>query len=262
MRALAEDLREEATLVACLAISLYFGPTPVEEAIARCEHFLAEVTGDRSLEAAIESSLAGLRAMLGDFDEARRLWLRASEQYEELGPQLPTGRPLTIGAEIEMLADDYEAAERELRWGYETLERDGREGSAGTVAAFLADVSRAGPRRRGWRASPRSPRSWRPPTTSCLRPSAQRAGEAPRETRRADEAERSLEKPARWSRARTSWSSRRSTLLSLAEVLEAIGQERGGGGFGRPRARLYEQKGNLRRRKAYRPRGQHEREAT
>ena len=34
---LAGDVREEATLVALLAVSLYYGPTPVEEAIARCE---------------------------------------------------------------------------------------------------------------------------------------------------------------------------------------------------------------------------------
>ncbi len=67
------DLREQATLVGLLAQALYYGPTPVEEAIARCEEFLVSVSGDRSLEAAIGSTLGGLRAMRGEFDQARRL---------------------------------------------------------------------------------------------------------------------------------------------------------------------------------------------
>ena len=136
----AGDLREEATLVAFLAFSLYYGPTPVEEAIARCERFLEEVTGDRSLQAAIENTLAGLRAMLGEFDEARRLWLRASSQYEELGLSFRRAARSLTAAGIEILADDYEAAERELRWAYETLEKMGDKGARSTVAAYLGDV--------------------------------------------------------------------------------------------------------------------------
>jgi len=137
---LAGDLREEATLVALLAFSLYYGPTPVEEAILRCEGFLEEVTGDRSLEAAIENTLAGLRAMLGEFDEARRLWLRASTQYEELGLNFRRAARSLIAAGIEILADDYEAAERELRWAYETLEEMGDKGARAPIAAYLGDV--------------------------------------------------------------------------------------------------------------------------
>jgi class 3 adenylate cyclase/tetratricopeptide (TPR) repeat protein len=137
---LAGDLREEATLVALLAFSFYYGPTPVPEAIARCERFLKEVTGDRSLEAAIENTLAGLRAMLGEFDEARLLWLRASSQYEELGLSFRRAARSVIAAGVEILADDYEAAERELRWAYKTLEEMGDKGVRAPIAAYLADV--------------------------------------------------------------------------------------------------------------------------
>ena len=137
---LAGDLREEATLVAFLAFSLYYGPTPVEEAIARCERFLEEVTGDRSLEAAIENVLAGLRAMLGEFDEARRLWLRASSQYEELGLSFRRAARSLTAAGIEILADNYGAAERELRWAYETLETMGDKGVRAPIAAYLGEV--------------------------------------------------------------------------------------------------------------------------
>jgi predicted ATPase/class 3 adenylate cyclase len=136
---LAGDVREQATLVALLAVSLYFGPTPVEEAISRCESFLTEVTGARSLEAGVWSILAGLRAMRGDFDEARKLWAAARDQYEELGLGHRRAARSLLAAAIETLAGDDEAAERELRWGYETLERMGERGARASIAAFLAE---------------------------------------------------------------------------------------------------------------------------
>jgi class 3 adenylate cyclase/tetratricopeptide (TPR) repeat protein len=136
----AGDLREEAIIVALLAQSLYFGPTPVEEAIERCERFLSDMTGDRSLEAAIGSTLAGLHAMRGNFDEARRLWAEAGKLYEVLGLSFRRAARSYIPAWIETLAGDYDAAERELRWGYETLERMGEKSLRATIAAFLAEV--------------------------------------------------------------------------------------------------------------------------
>ena len=136
---LAGDVREEATLVSLLAVSLYYGPTPVEEAIARCESFLTEVTGSRSLEAGVWSILAGLRAMRGDLDEARKLWAAARDQYEELGLRFRRAARSLIPAAIETLAGDDEAAERELRWGYETLERMGERGARASIAAFMAE---------------------------------------------------------------------------------------------------------------------------
>jgi class 3 adenylate cyclase/tetratricopeptide (TPR) repeat protein len=136
----AGDVREEATIIAHLAQSLYYGPTPVEDAIARCEGFLTEGRGNRSLEASIGSTLAGLHAMRGDFDEARGLWTEAGKLYEALGLMFRRAARSHIPAAIEMLAGDYEAAERELCWGYETLERMAGESARGTIAAFLAEA--------------------------------------------------------------------------------------------------------------------------
>jgi ATP/maltotriose-dependent transcriptional regulator MalT len=45
-----------------------------------------------------------------------------------------------IAAGVEILADDYEAAERELRWAYKTLEEMGDRGVRAPIAAYLADV--------------------------------------------------------------------------------------------------------------------------
>jgi class 3 adenylate cyclase/tetratricopeptide (TPR) repeat protein len=142
---LAKDEREEATLVGLLVMALYFGPTPVDEAVARCERFLTEVSGQRSIEAAISSSLAGLVAMRGDFDQARELWAGASSKYEELGLSYRRAVRTVIAADIEALAGDDQAAERELRSGYDTLERMGEKGARAVVAAYLAEsLSRRG----------------------------------------------------------------------------------------------------------------------
>lgn len=136
----AADPREETTLVGHLVMALYFGPTPAEEGIARCREFLTEVSGEHAIEAATWSSLAGLLAMRGDFDEARKLWADASDRFEELGLAYRKAIRSTIGADIETLAGDDDSAERELRWGYEALERMGEKGARAVVAAFLAEA--------------------------------------------------------------------------------------------------------------------------
>jgi class 3 adenylate cyclase/tetratricopeptide (TPR) repeat protein len=136
---LAGDLREEATLVALLAQAIYYGPTPVEEAIDRCEGFLTEATGERSLEAAVTSTLSGLHAMRGDFDQARRLWASAELIYEELHLNFRRAARSLVPGTVEMLAGRPEAAERELRWGYDTLERMGEKAVRATLAAYVAE---------------------------------------------------------------------------------------------------------------------------
>jgi ATP/maltotriose-dependent transcriptional regulator MalT len=134
----AGDAREEATLVALLAQALHYGPTPVSEAIRRCQGFLADAADDPSLEAAIASTLGGLHAMEGEFDLARRLCARAKEIYEEMGLAYRRAARSLVPAEVELLAGDPVAAERELRWGYEKLEAMGEKGARSTLAGFLA----------------------------------------------------------------------------------------------------------------------------
>jgi ATP/maltotriose-dependent transcriptional regulator MalT len=119
-------------------MALYFGPTPADEAIARCEKLLAEAGDDQTI-AAISSSLAGLRAMRGEFELARHLWAGARARFEELGLSYRRAVRCTIAADIEALAGDDEAAERELRSGYETLELMGEKGARAVVAAYLAE---------------------------------------------------------------------------------------------------------------------------
>jgi class 3 adenylate cyclase len=130
--------RESLTIVAFLAQALEYGPTPVPEAIRRCTTLRSESQGDRAVDAAIMSTLASLTAMEGGFDEARRLYADSNALHEELGLNyLRAGRCL-VGATIESLAGNMDAAVAELQRGYDALEQMGERGTRSTVAAFLA----------------------------------------------------------------------------------------------------------------------------
>jgi tetratricopeptide (TPR) repeat protein len=60
--------------------------------------------------------------------------------YEELGLRyMRAARSLASGS-IELLAGDTAAAVRELRWGYDALEKMGERGTRSTLAAFLAQA--------------------------------------------------------------------------------------------------------------------------
>jgi class 3 adenylate cyclase len=137
---LAGDARDESSLVALLAQALAYGPTPVPDAIRRCEELGASRPNDRAVEAAIASTLAGLHAMHGDFEEARRLVARAHRLYDEIGPRYLRAAASLAPASVELLAGDPGAAVRELRASYEVLEQMGESGVRSTIAAFLAQA--------------------------------------------------------------------------------------------------------------------------
>jgi len=136
----ASDPREISTIIALLAQALEYGPTPVPEAILRCEELRDSVVEDAEVRAAIASTLAGLHAMQGHFDEARALAEEGRVVYEELGLRyMRAARSLASGS-IELLAGDPAGAVRELRWGYDELEKMGERGTRSTLAAYLAQA--------------------------------------------------------------------------------------------------------------------------
>jgi tetratricopeptide (TPR) repeat protein len=90
------------------------------------------------VEARAFRSLAALRAMEGRFDEARDLAKRASGILEDLGLWLRAAFVSETSGFIERLAGDAEAAERELRAGFDVIDKLGEQGYLSTVAALLA----------------------------------------------------------------------------------------------------------------------------
>jgi hypothetical protein len=129
-----------ATPIGEIATALYHGPTPVPEAIARCDELLLEA-GDRDAGAAIFAYLGGLEAQRGRFERARQLVGVARSTFEDLG--LFTATLNTCAAmlgDIEVLAGDEAAAERVLRELCDSLERIGDWNHLSSRAADLADV--------------------------------------------------------------------------------------------------------------------------
>jgi class 3 adenylate cyclase/tetratricopeptide (TPR) repeat protein len=136
----AGDQSEQSTLSSQLAWALYCGPTPIDLAIERCEQLLAELPDDRSLRASVTGSIAGLRAMHADFEEARRLQAIARALYEELGQRFRIAARSLIAAEIETLAGRPGEAASILRWAFVELREMGITSVMSTVSAFLADA--------------------------------------------------------------------------------------------------------------------------
>jgi predicted ATPase/class 3 adenylate cyclase len=134
----AGDRREEAMILGELARALYFGPTPAAEALARCERMLAEAVPDRTVEARVTVAIASLEAMRGRFDRARDLYWRSKSILADLGLRPLLAAHTDVLSSIETLAGDPGAAEAELRFGVQTLEELGEQGSLHVLEGLLA----------------------------------------------------------------------------------------------------------------------------
>jgi tetratricopeptide (TPR) repeat protein len=134
----AGDEREADEDRIFLSSALYFGPTPADEAISRCEEMLERAS--RRARAGILTSLAGLRSMRGEFDTARALYAEAEEILEDLGFRVRMAGRAMIYGDIERLADNLPAGEAKMRWACDVLEQMGETGRLSTLAGILADI--------------------------------------------------------------------------------------------------------------------------
>jgi class 3 adenylate cyclase/predicted ATPase len=131
-----------------LSLRLCLGPTPVEDAIGRCEELLRSCGDDVTLRAAIERNLAALFSMAARFDEARQLFAQSSRALDELDSMSWSWTARDVSAEGRELAGDFDGAEHDLlrqwhRW------RDARGPNAvgaviasSTLAHLYCDVER------------------------------------------------------------------------------------------------------------------------
>jgi tetratricopeptide (TPR) repeat protein len=125
-----------------MARSLLLGPTPAEEARSRCDEILEEAraSDSRALEAAALAVSAGLHAMLGDFDEARRRYKESRRIGEVRGLESWLGALPLYSGPAELLAEQPDDARRQLRRGRDLLEAMGDRSRRATTAAFLAQA--------------------------------------------------------------------------------------------------------------------------
>jgi ATP/maltotriose-dependent transcriptional regulator MalT len=141
-RALRHSRRSGWSTAACLgdlAAALYYGPTPVPAALARCCALLRDA--DLAGEANVRVYLAGLEAMRGRFDAARADVERAQTLFAELGQTaLAHAAGGSVRGEIELLAGDPAAAEEAFRESYDALEEAGDRAYLATRAVQLAEA--------------------------------------------------------------------------------------------------------------------------
>ena len=135
---LSGDVRQEARAASGYAMAALYGPTPVAEAIARCEQALVESRGDKRLEGLVLCLLAPLRAMQGDFEVAREHYARGRALLEDIGGKLIAASTTFNASTVDMLAGDAPAAEARLRRELDLLEAMGETYLRPTVAAYLA----------------------------------------------------------------------------------------------------------------------------
>ncbi|HEU5490978.1 MAG TPA: BTAD domain-containing putative transcriptional regulator [Gaiellaceae bacterium] len=124
-----------------LAAAMYWGPTPVEHAIVRCEELLRGEAPDRATGAYVSTFLGGLAAQQGDFVRARSLVGAAEATLDDLG----MGTSVTtycapVLAEIEYLAGQPPQAIRVLEPLCVYLEARGQYSRLASVASELADA--------------------------------------------------------------------------------------------------------------------------
>jgi ATP/maltotriose-dependent transcriptional regulator MalT len=135
----AGDARTEAQSLNLLVGAALFGPMHVADAIRLCEEIRERPAEQQRIRASALRALAGLRAMEGRFDEARSAVAQHKTILQELGLSVTAAWAAETYGTVEMLAGDPVAAERELRSGFESLERMGETGLA-TLAALLAQA--------------------------------------------------------------------------------------------------------------------------
>lgn len=134
----AGDERELFEVLAWRATAAAFGPTPVDEAIRRCQEFRDLVSSSPIAVAWMINPLASLHAMMGDFELAEELVREANEILQRL-----RSRSASVShheALVRLLAGQPAEAEASLRAGVERLSSMGDPNADATTTAMLAQA--------------------------------------------------------------------------------------------------------------------------
>ena len=137
----ADERRDELEALSWVLLSVWAGPAPAEKALERCADVLERSRGDRKGTSSALFMRGVLEAGLGNVDEARQLIGHARSLLGEVAHTVWMAGPLSqMAGLVELLAGDPAAAERELRWGYDTLQEVGEMAWLPTLVALLAEA--------------------------------------------------------------------------------------------------------------------------
>jgi class 3 adenylate cyclase len=120
-----------------ITAALLYGPTPVPEALARCQELLSAAR-DRVAEAHIHVYLGGLLALAEQFEEARIALAEGAAIYRDLGETYAlANNGQRLEGWVELLAGDPQAAEGVLRVCCETFQRVQDDAALSSAASDL-----------------------------------------------------------------------------------------------------------------------------
>jgi tetratricopeptide (TPR) repeat protein len=130
--------RELFEVIGWRAIAAVVGPTPVGEAIRRCEEFRELVRASPIATASTLNPIAVLHAMKGEFEVAEQLLEEAGELLRELGGIGSGVSHLEVW--VRLLAGQPALAESRLRADVETLTAMSADDALATTTALLAQA--------------------------------------------------------------------------------------------------------------------------
>jgi tetratricopeptide (TPR) repeat protein len=136
--ALAGDRREEAEALTWLLVAGMYGPTPVRDALARCDEIGDRPGVSRKVRAMAEIERGVLEAMDGEIERGRRRVASGRAELESLGLRFLAAALAQEATYVERSADDARAAEAICRPAYEALGEIGETAFQRTVAAMVA----------------------------------------------------------------------------------------------------------------------------
>jgi tetratricopeptide (TPR) repeat protein len=135
---LAGNERLIAKVSGNLATTALLGRTPVPDAILQCEELIARGLGDRVVEGTTLCTLAQLRSMSGQLEQARSLYRRGREMLRDIERGVTAAATGIDVLRVELLNGDLAMAEREVRPDYEFLVSVGETYNLSTLAAVLS----------------------------------------------------------------------------------------------------------------------------
>ena len=127
----------EHHIMSLICVTLHRGTLSVDEAVARAVE-IRDAAGSAYVRASALGALGLLRAMQGEFDEARALVAEVGLALEELGLRQAAAAHSIAVSEVETLAGDDAAAEQILRSGLAAVTALGDEHAAVHVSWRLA----------------------------------------------------------------------------------------------------------------------------
>jgi class 3 adenylate cyclase/tetratricopeptide (TPR) repeat protein len=137
----AGDERLEVWGRTVMSSAMTWGPLPVPEGLRAAEVLLARSQGSPLLTASALRVIGNLKALQGEYAEARALADRVLTIYEEFGRSLNVATNLAFHTgQIEMRAGKWAEAERAFRRSSEMLEEMGEHGWLSTIVAQWGDA--------------------------------------------------------------------------------------------------------------------------